>query len=154
MPFFQYQVYFARDDGSPEAELDRDPSVSVAMMLRTPHESDPYRRSLSHGLKNAGKPRDGLACTGLFDRLPSPLDPTVIRNHQALSEEERMAYAAAFQRTGFGPGLNLYRTSFLNWQDSMALLAARGGKFVVDVPALIVTAGLDKILSPELTYVF
>jgi len=154
MPFFQYQVYFDRADGVAEAELDRDPSVSVALMLRTPHASDPYRRAISHGLRNAGKSGHGLACPGLFDRLPSPLDPATVRAHQAVSEEERAAYAAAFQRTGFGPGLNLYRTSFLNWQDAMTLLAARGGRFVVDVPALIVTAGLDKILSPELTYVF
>ena len=54
-------------------------------------------------------------------------------------------YVSAYRRTGFASTLNWYRTSRENWDDEANV------PMVVPHPALMVTAGRDRVLRPALS---
>ena len=51
----------------------------------------------------------------------------------------------AYRRTGFAPSLNWYRNTRRNWDDE------RDVPMMVPHPALMVSAGRDRVLRPSLT---
>jgi soluble epoxide hydrolase/lipid-phosphate phosphatase len=149
LPYFQYQVYFGTE--AAVAEFDRDPGRSIMLMLHPPSARDGIGRKIGDQLKMAGKPKpSGSAVHGVFDQIPASITVADLggRHYDAA---DRAAYTAAFKRTGFGPGFNMYRTARLNWEDTTALVAARGGEFRVLTPALLISAGRDVILDKRLS---
>ena len=159
LPYFQYQVYFGT--AAAVAEFDRDPGRSIMLMLHPPSARDGIGRKVGDQLKLAGKPKSstgatgtgnsaGSAVHGVFDQIPASVTATDLGGRQ-YDDADRAAYTAAFTRTGFGPGFNMYRTARLNWEDTTALVAARGGEFRVHTPALLISAGRDVILDKRLS---
>lgn len=58
--------------------------------------------------------------------------------------EDRAVYAEAYRRTGFGPGMNLYRNFDANWQ------RMGGVDHRLAMPCLMVSAEKDFMLPPKL----
>jgi pimeloyl-ACP methyl ester carboxylesterase len=58
--------------------------------------------------------------------------------------EDRAVYADAYRKTGFGPGINLYRNFDANWQ------RMGGVDHRIALPCLMVSAELDFMLPPKL----
>jgi epoxide hydrolase A/B len=58
--------------------------------------------------------------------------------------EDRAVYAEAYRKTGFGPGINLYRNFDANWQ------RMGGVDHRISLPCLMVSAELDFMLPPKL----
>lgn len=59
--------------------------------------------------------------------------------------EDRAVYAEAYRRTGFGPGMNLYRNFDANWQ------RMGGVDHRLSLPCLMVSAECDFMLPPKLS---
>jgi pimeloyl-ACP methyl ester carboxylesterase len=133
-----YQLYF-QEPGVAEAELERDPRVSLRSFLVSVSGDAPKG---SGGASGMVRPASGfLGSMGApSSDLPSWLKETDID-----------FYAAEFERTGFRGGLNWYRNIDRNWE---LLAAFRGAK--VTVPALYMAGdqdlvvrvqGIEKVLS-------
>ncbi|MFY0639245.1 alpha/beta fold hydrolase [Maricaulis maris] len=58
--------------------------------------------------------------------------------------EDRAVYAEAYRKTGFGPGINLYRNFDANWQ------RMGGVDHRLSLPCLMISAELDFMLPPKL----
>ena len=123
-----YQIYF-RNPGVAEAELDRDPRLTIRRLLYTA-SGDAPRREGAQSIDMV--PRDGGFLTGLQNpaKLPS-----------WLTEADIDFYAAEFSR-GFRGGLNWYRNIDRNWE----LLAPFAG-LRVTVPALYVAGDRDLVVA-------
>jgi len=62
-----------------------------------------------------------------------------------LSEQELEHFVSAFERTGFGGGIQWYRNFDRNWETAPTV-----GSTKVEVPCLMVTAAWDPVLRPEM----
>ena len=83
---------------------------------------------------------------GKFDMNPfRRLDEWEPMGEPFASAEEVDYYVRAFEKTGFGPGINWYRNIDANAQDVPEL-----GKRKLDIPCLMLTAEWDMALRPEL----
>ena len=110
LPFFQYQAYF--QTAAAEEEFNRDPARSVLLMLHPPG-TDGVARAIGTQMRIAGLPvlvGDGGSADGaerrvhgVFDRVP-PSVATDALGGAHTSDADRLEYATAFRRTGFGPG--------------------------------------------------
>jgi pimeloyl-ACP methyl ester carboxylesterase len=128
-----YQLYF-QDPGVAEAELERDPRITVRSML--------YGGSGDWPRGDGSGGSAGLV--GMVQRATGFLrggyaDPIELK---WLSERDVDFYAGEFQRTGFRGGLNWYRNIDRNWE----LLAPFAGA-QVKVPALYVAGDRDLVVS-------
>lgn len=59
-------------------------------------------------------------------------------------------YVQEYSRNGLHGPCNWYRTTELNAQDGLELVAENNGDFQIKVPAMLVMAGKDSVLLPEL----
>jgi pimeloyl-ACP methyl ester carboxylesterase len=129
-----YQLYFQKP-GVAEAELERDPKVTVRRVLYSASGDVPRRTG---GALEVG-PGVGMVDrkSGFLSRMP---DPPALPSW--LTEEDIDFYAGEFTRTGFRGGLNWYRNIDRNWE----LLAPYVGAKVT-VPALYVAGDRDLVVA-------
>uniref|UniRef100_A0A8B9H3V3 AB hydrolase-1 domain-containing protein n=1 Tax=Astyanax mexicanus TaxID=7994 RepID=A0A8B9H3V3_ASTMX len=128
MPIFDYQIYF-QEPGVAEAELERNLARTFKLMFTASSE-----KGLLKG-GTAGVCKRG----GLF--VGSPED---VPRSSMLSEEDLQYYMQQFSKSGFRGPLNWYRNVERNWR---WLCSRPRGKILM--PALMVTAGKDKVLLPS-----
>lgn len=128
-----YQLYF-QTPGVAEAELERDPRVSLRRILFS--ASGDSARGTS-GAWEAG-PNAGMVDrkTGLLGAMPEPP-----RLPDWLTGDDLDFYAGEFARTGFRGGLNWYRNIDRNWE----LLAPYAGA-KLSVPALYIAGDRDVVV--------
>jgi pimeloyl-ACP methyl ester carboxylesterase len=133
-----YQLYF-QEPGVAEAELERDPRVSLRSFLVS---ASGDARNVSGGAPGMVRPAAGFL--GSIGAQSGSLPAW-------LKEADVDFYAAEFARTGFRGGLNWYRNMDRNWE---LLAAFRGAK--ITVPALYMAGdrdlvvrvqGIEKVLS-------
>jgi len=127
---WDYQIYF-NQVGAPEAEFEADVERFFKLLFRThrPEDGGDYTTTTVTA-------RGGLLVGAPTDIPRSPM----------LREEELQYFVDEYRRTGFRGGLNWYRNSDANWRYGEAV-ADRS----VTQPALMVTAGRDPVLTPDMT---
>lgn len=128
-----YQLYF-QTPGVAEAELERDPRISLRRILYSASGDSPRGTG---GAWEAG-PGAGMVdrTTGLLGAMPEP--PQL---PDWLTDADLDFYAAEFARTGFRGGLNWYRNIDRNWE----LLAPYAGA-KLSVPALYIAGDRDVVV--------
>jgi pimeloyl-ACP methyl ester carboxylesterase len=124
-----YQLYF-QTPGVAEAELERDPRLTIRGMLYSASGDAPLR---GQGGAIGMVPRDGGFLTAMANPASLPA---------WLSETDLSFYATEFARTGFRGGLNWYRNIDRNWE----LLAPFAGAKVT-VPALYMAGDRDLVVA-------
>jgi pimeloyl-ACP methyl ester carboxylesterase len=132
-----YQLYF-QQPGVAEAEMERDPRITVHRMLygASGEGAAASRAAAARGYVTGTPgmvPRTGGMLQGSGTPLPLPA---------WLSEADIDFYAGEFRRTGFRGPLNYYRNVDRNWE----LLAAFAG-VTVKVPALFVAGDHDMVMA-------
>jgi len=132
-----YQLYF-QEPGVAEAELERDPRVTVRTMLYgASGEGVAAIRAAAASSGTAPDigmvPREG----GMLRGAGAPPTPPTW-----LGEADLDFYAAEFKRSGFRGALNYYRNIDRNWE----LMAAFDG-VPVTVPALYVAGDRDMVVA-------
>jgi len=132
-----YQLYF-QEPGVAEAELERDPRVSVRSMLYggSGEGAAAFRAAAASG---GAAPNVGMVSRGggmlPAARTPIPLPPW-------LSEADVDFYAGEFRRSGFRGPLNYYRNVDRNWELMAAFTDVK-----VEVPALYIAGDHDMVLA-------
>jgi pimeloyl-ACP methyl ester carboxylesterase len=132
-----YQLYF-QEPGVAEAELERDPRVSVRTMLYggSGEGAAAFRAAAASG---GTAPNVGMVSRGggmlPAARTPVPLPPW-------LSEADVEFYAGEFRCSGFRGPLNYYRNVDRNWELMAAFTDVK-----VTVPALYVAGDHDMVLA-------
>jgi epoxide hydrolase A/B len=129
-----YQLYF-QEPGVAEAELGRDPRLTLRSMLFG-----------ASGDGIAARPAAGSSSTGLG---MVPKGGGFLQGHGApaalppwLSEADVDFYAASFKRSGFRGALNYYRNIDRNWELQGSLAGA-----TVQNPALYIVGDRDFVVS-------
>ncbi|XP_028581084.2 bifunctional epoxide hydrolase 2 [Podarcis muralis] len=133
IPVFDYQLYF-QEPGVAEAELEKDISRTLKFMIRSIRKEDKINGP-SLDVRKC-RERGGLL-KGLSEDAPSS---------SLLPEPVLQYYLQQFQKSGFRGPLNWYRNMQANvrW-------GSRARSWKIRVPALMVTAGGDTVLSPKLS---
>ena len=127
-----YQLYF-QNPGVAEAELERDPRITVRALLYSLSGDAPRREDRASAESVGMVPRQGGFLTRLVN--PAALPPW-------LTEADVDVYAAEFARTGLRGGLNWYRNIDRNWE----ILAPFAGAQVT-IPALYMAGDRDVVVS-------
>ncbi|XP_066524539.1 bifunctional epoxide hydrolase 2 [Hoplias malabaricus] len=128
VPIFEYQLYF-QEPGVAEAELEKNLARTFNLLFTASDETDKRFVDSSGVLKKGG----------LFVGLPEDIPRSAI-----LSEKELQYYVQQYTKSGFRGPLNWYRNVERNWR---WLCSRPRGKILM--PALMVTAGKDRILLPR-----
>ncbi|XP_075454728.1 bifunctional epoxide hydrolase 2 isoform X2 [Ascaphus truei] len=131
-PLFDYQLYF-QEPGVAEAELEGNLERTFKVFFRGVGEKD----KLPTFIKTSNVRERGGILVG------TPEDPPLSK---ILGESELQVYVAQFKKSGFRGPLNWYRNMDKNWQWGCTAYNRK-----ILVPALMVTAGKDKILLPIMT---
>jgi pimeloyl-ACP methyl ester carboxylesterase len=122
-----YYMLRHQTPGASEAELEADLRGNLAKVFKdADHAADLWTMATLGG--------DG---SGLFTRIPA--------GGCLLTDDELDVYVRAFARTGTRGSFNWYRALDLNWADARQVADP-----TIRVPALMITAGNDRILRPEL----
>ncbi|XP_034533722.1 bifunctional epoxide hydrolase 2 [Notolabrus celidotus] len=131
LPIFDYQIYFQKP-GVAEAELEKDLARSFKILFSSSAEAAQRPALSSEGVCARG---------GLFVGLPEQ-----IPRSSMLTEADLQYYVSQFKERGFRRPLNWYRNNEANqkWMRSRPVTKPL-------MPALMVTAGKDVVLLPELT---
>jgi pimeloyl-ACP methyl ester carboxylesterase len=124
-----YQLYF-QEPGVAEAELERDPHLTIRAMLYGASGDASRRRE--PGEQVGMVPRQGGFLRGMTSPPPQP---------SWLSQEDVDYYVTEFKRVGFRGGLNWYRNIDRGWE----LLAPFAGLRVM-VPALYMVGDRDLVM--------
>jgi pimeloyl-ACP methyl ester carboxylesterase len=124
-----YQLYF-QEPGVAEAELERDPQVTIRALLYGASGEGSHLRAPGDAVGMV--PRKTGFLRGLTS--PPPLPPW-------LSQDDVDYYVAEFKRSGFRGGLNWYRNIDRGWE----LLAPFAG-LQVTVPALYMIGDRDLVM--------
>jgi pimeloyl-ACP methyl ester carboxylesterase len=127
-----YQLYF-QAPGVAEAELERDPRLSVGLLLFAGSGDARDAAALSNPGSVGMVPRSGGFLGGATGQAPLPA---------WLTAADVDYFAGEFARTGFRGGLNWYRNIDRNWE----LLAPFAGARVT-VPALYVAGDRDLVVA-------
>lgn len=128
---WDYQLYF-QDPGVAEAELEADVERTFRLTFRS---SDPV-----DGFDVLAGSHDVRARGGWLAGYPADAPRSVM-----LTAEELDYFVQTFRRTGFRGGLNWYRNQEVNWRWARTIADPK-----IEPPALMVTAGKDPILTPDL----
>jgi pimeloyl-ACP methyl ester carboxylesterase len=121
-----YMRYFLTP-GVAEAELEADVRGNLAKAFMDYTRAEDFQTFMTVG-------GDG---SGVFTRIPP--------RTSFLSDEELDYYVQTFERTGFRGGLNWYRAADMNADE---VDAPKGPQ--LHLPSMMVTAGKDLILKPEM----
>jgi pimeloyl-ACP methyl ester carboxylesterase len=132
-----YQLYF-QEPGVAEAELERDPRMTVRSMLygASGEGAAAFRAAAASG---GATPNVGMVPRG-GGMLPAPGTPMPLPGW--LNEADIDFYADEFRRSGFRGPLNYYRNVDRNWE-----LLAAFADVKVTVPALYVAGDHDMVLA-------
>lgn len=123
-----YIVQF-QERGAPDAALARDPAAFFGHLLRAGVSPDELARAKAD------------AATDFFEAVVGgPL-----LGEELLGPEEMAVFVDTFRETGFTGGLNWYRNFDRNWEETPQLDGAK-----IEVPALMVTAEWDPVLTPAM----
>jgi soluble epoxide hydrolase/lipid-phosphate phosphatase len=132
---WDYQIYF-NEVGRPEAELSRNVRRTFTLFFRTSKSRDGGDSSDVVALTKTVTARGGFL-VGLPEEMPRSI---------MLTQEDLDYFVSEYERTGFRGGLNWYRNVPANWRWGEKIV----GKKVLQ-PALMVTAGKDAVLTPDMT---
>jgi pimeloyl-ACP methyl ester carboxylesterase len=132
-----YQLHF-QEPGVAEAELERDPRMTVRSMLygASGEGAAAFRAAAASG---GATPNVGMVPRG-GGMLPAPGTPMPLPGW--LNEADIDFYADEFRRSGFRGPLNYYRNYDRNWE-----LLAAFADVKVTVPALYVAGDHDMVLA-------
>lgn len=133
IPVFDYQIYF-QEPGVAEAELEKNLRRTFTIMLRTAKKED----QLPGVSLDVSKVRER---GGLLVGLPEDPPPSSL-----LPEPVLQYYIQQYQKSGFRGPVNWYRNMEANWRWNAS---SQGRK--IKVPSLMVTAGKDKVLHPQMS---
>ena len=130
-----YQLYF-QQPGVAEAEMDRDPRVTVLSMLygASGEGAAAFRDAAARG--------DITRTPGMVPRGGGMLRGSTTTRPAWLSEADIEFYAGEFRRSGFRGPLNYYRNIDRNWE-----LMAAFADVMVTVPALFVAGDHDLVIA-------
>jgi pimeloyl-ACP methyl ester carboxylesterase len=120
-----------QEPGVAEAMLERDVEGTFRALIR--------RRGYTMAEFRAAPPE--------IQELPAGVavgDPQLFGD-ELLTDEELAVYVETYNRTGFTGGLNWYRALHEDWREAL------GREFVVDRPALMISAADDWFLPPDFT---
>ncbi|NXX86589.1 HYES hydrolase, partial [Urocolius indicus] len=134
-PAFDYQFYF-QEPGVAEAELEKDIGRALKIMIRSTRQEEMMRVEMLW--------LDGtvlLLAGGLLVGLPENPPASQILHGPTLQY-----YIQRFEKSGFSGPLNWYRNMRPNWHWA---LSAKDRKIMM--PALMVTAGKDVVLHPNMS---
>ncbi|XP_061481845.1 bifunctional epoxide hydrolase 2 [Rhineura floridana] len=132
-PVFDYQLYF-QEPGVAEAELEKDLSRTLKAVIRSTKEED----EIEGTSLNVSKVRQR---GGLLVGLPEDPPPSSL-----LPEPVLQYYLQQYQKSGFRGPLNWYRNLQANWRWDISAQRRK-----ITVPALMVTAGKDGVLHPDMS---
>jgi soluble epoxide hydrolase/lipid-phosphate phosphatase len=121
-----YMRYFLRP-GVAEAELEADVRTSFKKIFLPCTRAEEFTAFMKVG-------GDGSGVIAKIERTDT-----------FLTEQELDVYAQTFERTGFTGGLNWYRGADLNAEEVVGPTAN-----TLNIPSMMVTAGKDTILKPEM----
>ncbi len=125
-----YIVWF-QQPGVAEAQLDPRARTLIEKLMR---------RAVDPALAMQRALADGVLDMNPFRRI----DEVVPLGEPLLSAEELDVFVRAFERTGFGGGIDWYRNFDRNWETAKEVGVAK-----IEVPCLMVTAEWDLALRPE-----
>uniref|UniRef100_A0A8B9W2Q6 Bifunctional epoxide hydrolase 2 n=1 Tax=Bos mutus grunniens TaxID=30521 RepID=A0A8B9W2Q6_BOSMU len=126
-PTFNYQLYF-QEPGVAEAELEKNLSRTFKSFFRSNDETFiTVSRTCEMG--------------GLL--VNTPEEPTLSK---MVTEEDIQFYVQEFKKSGFRGPLNWYRNMDKNWEWGF-----KGSGRKILIPALMVTAEKDFVLTPEMS---
>ncbi|WP_108512254.1 alpha/beta fold hydrolase [Bradyrhizobium algeriense] len=130
-----YQLYF-QEPGVAEAEMERDPRVTVLSMLygASGEGAAAFRDAAARG--------DITRTPGMVPRGEGMLQGSTTTLPAWLSEADIEFYAGEFRRSGFRGPLNYYRNIDRNWE-----LMAAFADVIVTVPALFVAGDHDLVIA-------
>jgi soluble epoxide hydrolase/lipid-phosphate phosphatase len=128
---WDYQLYF-QEPGVAEAELEADVDKTFRLLFRSSDPADQF--DILAGFDTV-RQRGGVLAGYPHDAPRSVM----------LGQDELDTFVEVFRRTGFRGGLNWYRNWRASWEWSRGL-----GRTRIDRPALMVTAGKDPVLTPQL----
>ncbi|KAK3538343.1 hypothetical protein QTP70_035225 [Hemibagrus guttatus] len=141
IPVFEYQIYFQKP-GVAEAELEKNLERTFKLLFTASSETDTHPQVDLTGVCKRG---------GLFVGLPEEVPRSAI-----VSESELQYYIQQYRKSGFRLFVSKGSSEFLSERrEELALdvFKAKGqGKCVpvpILIPALMVTAGKDKVLLPS-----
>lgn len=130
---FDYQMYF-NEEGKPERELSRDLEYTFKCLLRSAKTQDRLKYERQVSFANV-RERGGML-VGF---------PTVVNTSCMFTEEDLAIFVEAYANSGFRGGLNWYRNIEENWKWNKKVAGKK-----VEVPALMVTVGKDKLFRPDM----
>ena len=130
-----YQLYF-QQPGVAEAEMERDPRVTVLSMLygASGEGAAAFRDAAARG--------DITRTPGMVPRGEGMLQGSTTTLPAWLSEADIEFYAGEFRRSGFRGPLNYYRNIDRNWE-----LTAAFADVMVTVPSLFVAGDHDLVIA-------
>eukprot|EP01098_Paradermamoeba_levis_P006349 TRINITY_DN2632_c0_g1_i1.p1 TRINITY_DN2632_c0_g1~~TRINITY_DN2632_c0_g1_i1.p1 ORF type:complete len:365 (-),score=89.10 TRINITY_DN2632_c0_g1_i1:55-1107(-) len=134
---FDYQLYF-QEKGVAEKEMSQNSSYLIKCMHRgaSPNDKVVFSRPVStSNVRERG---------GMLVGYP---EDSKLKRSEMMTAEDLDYYAKNFDRSGFEGGMNWYRNIERNWEWSKK--ANFQGK--ISVPCLMVTAGRDGVLKPEMS---
>ena len=120
-----------QEPGVGEAMLERDIEGTFRALIR--------RRGMTLEEFRAAPPEIQEIPAGVFVGDPQ------LFGAELLSDDELAVYTEVYRRTGFTGGLNWYRALHEDWREGL------GQDFVVDRPALMISAADDFFLPPDYT---
>jgi pimeloyl-ACP methyl ester carboxylesterase len=120
-----------QEPGVGEAMLERDVEATFRALIR--------RRGMTLEEFRASPAEIQEVPAGVFVGNPQ------LFGDELLSDEDLAVYVEMYRRTGFTGGLNWYRALHEDWREGL------GHEFVVDKPALMISAADDFFLPPDFT---
>ncbi|CAN9498406.1 unnamed protein product [Ophioblennius macclurei] len=130
-PVFDYQLYFQKE-GVAEAEMEKNLARTFKILFSQVGETKGRPEVSTKNVCERG---------GLFVGLPEEIPLSSM-----LTEADLQFYINQYKKTGFRGPLNWYRNHEANWKWQCSLPSDK-----ILMPALMVTAGKDQVLSPSLT---
>lgn len=131
---FDYQLYF-QDEGVAEQELEKDIEYTFKCLMRASDEGFGKKGTLNtSNVRKRG---------GLLAGFPPSQE---VRRSRMLTEEDLSYYVQQYTHSTFRGPLNWYRNIEENWKWCLPMKDAK-----IHLPALMITAGKDPVLSPSLT---
>jgi soluble epoxide hydrolase/lipid-phosphate phosphatase len=129
---WDYQLYF-QEPGVAEAELEEDMTRFVKLMFRSSDPRDQYDILRDFG---SARERGGIL-------VGFPLDP---KPSVMLTADDVEYIVQQHRQTGMRGALNWYRVHDENFAWGKAVIGKK-----IEQPALVVTAGRDPVMTPDLT---
>jgi soluble epoxide hydrolase/lipid-phosphate phosphatase len=120
-----------QEPGVGEAMLERDVEATFRALIRG--------RGMTLTEFRASPPEIQEVPAGVFVGNPQ------LFGDELLSDRELAVYTEMYRRTGFTGGLNWYRALHEDWREGL------GHEFVIDKPALMISAADDFFLPPDFT---